>query len=137
MEFKDSEFMTAEQKKKVMVAMERFVASGFAKSKFTRDLYDHLHLHCGFIAHYNKDGFYACRFENPKGLMDTISQLEQAHRHGGSDYADINRSIAKLITTNEATLQRTARLKELEDLKVQKRAIDLRIAAIESKLAED
>lgn len=32
--------------------------NGFSESLFTSAIYDHLHLHCGYIAHYNKHGYY-------------------------------------------------------------------------------
>ncbi len=56
---KDSAFMDAEQKRKVLTQWERFVKGGFSFRLFTDNLYQHLILHCGFIAHYNCSGFYA------------------------------------------------------------------------------
>jgi hypothetical protein len=34
------------------------VKNGFSETLFTSSIYDHLHLHCGYIAHYNKQGYY-------------------------------------------------------------------------------
>ncbi|MCX5653763.1 MAG: hypothetical protein NTY65_03820, partial [Planctomycetota bacterium] len=59
MMFTDAEFMTAGQKGLVLKDWERFLRHGLRQSHFTRRLYQHLHLHCGFIAHYNIHGFYA------------------------------------------------------------------------------
>jgi hypothetical protein len=56
---KDSEFMDAEQKRKVLTQWDRFVKGGFSFHLFTDNLYQHLILHCGFIAHYNRSGFYS------------------------------------------------------------------------------
>lgn len=57
--FQDSKFMTAEQKKTVLRQWDRFIAGGFAFHLFTDAIYQHLNLHCGFIAHYNRMGFYS------------------------------------------------------------------------------
>ncbi|MGD0237893.1 MAG: hypothetical protein ABSC55_25590 [Syntrophorhabdales bacterium] len=56
---KDSEFMDADQKRKVLTQWDRFIKGGFSFHLFTDNLYQHLILHCGFIAHYNRSGFYA------------------------------------------------------------------------------
>jgi hypothetical protein len=61
--FTDAQFMTAKEKELVLKAWERFLRHGLHKDHFTRRLYEHLHLHCGFIAHYNSDGFYSEYFE--------------------------------------------------------------------------
>jgi hypothetical protein len=56
---KDSKFMTAEQKKKVLRQWDKFIEGGFGFHLFTDAIYQHLNLHCGFIAHYNRAGFYS------------------------------------------------------------------------------
>ena len=61
--FTDAEFMTAREKELVLKDWERFLLHGLRKAHFTRRLYEHLHLHCGFIAHYNIHGFYGEYFE--------------------------------------------------------------------------
>ena len=58
----NTEFMSADQKKKLERAWRQFVFSGFRQDKFTKPIYNHLHLHCGFIAHYNLPGFYSTYF---------------------------------------------------------------------------
>lgn len=61
--FSDEQFMSADEKKKVLRAWQRFLKGGCKKSQFTEDLYHHLSLHCAFIAHYNRQGFYDFYFE--------------------------------------------------------------------------
>jgi hypothetical protein len=56
---KDSQFMTAEQKKRVLRQWDTFIEGGFGFHLFTDAIYQHLNLHCGFIAHYNRLGFYS------------------------------------------------------------------------------
>ena len=63
MMFTDAQFMTAREKELVLKDWERFLRHGLARAQFTKRLYEHLHLHCGFIAHYNIHGFYSEYFE--------------------------------------------------------------------------
>lgn len=44
--------------------LNRFIKSGFKRSRFTKDLYSMLYIDTNvFIAHFNIDGFYKVRFE--------------------------------------------------------------------------
>lgn len=58
-EFEDVQFMTASEKTKIYKAFVSFLNNHFKESNFKKNLYEHLHLHCGFIAHYNIKGFYS------------------------------------------------------------------------------
>jgi len=62
--FKDTEFLTADDKMRIYKDWRRFIANGYAKSCFTDRLYKHLSLHCGYIAHYNRSGFYHTYWQN-------------------------------------------------------------------------
>ena len=64
-QFVDETFMSAVEKESVLQAWVRFLQSGCAWHDFTIDLYEHLALHCSFIAHYNRLGFYEYYFSNP------------------------------------------------------------------------
>ncbi len=57
-EFADSKWLSADEKRKILKQWTGFVKNGFPETSFTSAIYEHLHLHCGFIAHYNKQGFY-------------------------------------------------------------------------------
>ena len=58
------------------VLFEQFVASGYARSKFTKELYRALNLSSfGFIAHFNLDGFYAARFAGCVERVETFAQI--------------------------------------------------------------
>ena len=61
--FRDQHFMTAAEKEKVLRAWIRFLKSVCAKTQFTEALYQHLSLHCSFIAHFDRNGFYNFYFE--------------------------------------------------------------------------
>jgi len=56
--FQDEEFMSVAHKEQVLTDWNTFIRNGFQAEHFTRPLYDHLHLHCGFIAHYNQPTFW-------------------------------------------------------------------------------
>lgn len=90
--FSNVEFMTARQKQLVLKNWKTFLKHGLKKEHFTRNLYQHLHLHCGFIAHYNIHGFYSTYFE---AGQDTEHFFEQFCSNingfcGGGDYSDLN-----------------------------------------------
>jgi hypothetical protein len=50
--FTDAQYMTAQQKRRVLGDWVRFFAGGMKYERFTKRLYEHLTLHCSFIAHF-------------------------------------------------------------------------------------
>ena len=68
------------EKKKILKLWDRFLRTDFQAENFSRFLYKHLTQHCGFMAHYDKYGFYATYFENPR---DTIKFLRQFDKDFG------------------------------------------------------
>lgn len=97
--FDDTKFTTADEKAKIVKTWRRFVASGYKRTIFTKALYRHLSVHCGFIAHYNIDGFYAERFADPQGRAATLQQIFNGGLgyRGDSNYRDINLALAECI----------------------------------------
>jgi hypothetical protein len=106
-QFKDTQFMTADEKRRVLNAWVRFLKGGLKWEQFTKALYEHLIMHCSFIAHYNRHGFYCTYFENPE---DTIRFLSQFDPNGdrasveygwnswlGDDYEDINNAMCQVL----------------------------------------
>lgn len=61
--FESVEFMTDLDKKKIYVNFVKLLNNHFKRTLFKKNLYEHFHCHCGFIAHYNIDGFYGEYFE--------------------------------------------------------------------------
>ncbi len=57
-EFTSSKNMTESEKTKIYKDFVKFLNNHFKRTLFSKRLYDHFHLHCGFIAHYNINGFY-------------------------------------------------------------------------------
>ncbi len=97
-EFKDVQFMTAVQKRQVLNNWKTFLKYGMQKRHFTKTLYNHLHLHCGFIAHYNIHGFYSTYFESAADTAEFFSQLCSPSNYWSNDYDDINKAmIAKSV----------------------------------------
>lgn len=75
--FRDSQFMSAREKELVLKAWVRFLRHGLRWQDFGRRLYEHLHLHCSFIAHYNRRGFYDTYFEAGETTARFLSQFDK------------------------------------------------------------
>lgn len=107
---KDVKFMTANEKEKVLKQWELFLQSGLAREKFTKTIYNHLHLHCSFIAHYDINGFYATYFEEGDDTIKFLSQFD--NRNGiprsvelgmygwyqDEDYGDLNSAMCRVAS---------------------------------------
>ena len=104
-QFRDSEFLGADDKRKVLKAWVRFLKGGLCFAYFTKRLYEHLHLHCSFIAHYSRLGFYQAYFERGETIAQFLSQFDRrgdcrSVEYGGAGwmqgtYADINRAMVE------------------------------------------
>jgi hypothetical protein len=118
--------MTAEQKQRVLRAWQRFVDSGFERQQFTRALYNHLILHCSFIAHYDVNGFYAEYFEDSTQTQRFLGQFDR--RQGcvsiemghtlwlSGDYSDINNAMVDAIADDLVSIrQRLWKTPAVED----------------------
>ena len=103
--FSDGEFMSARGKELALRAWVRFLKRGLRFADFTKRLYEHLHLHCSFIAHYNRGGFYATYFESGDDTARFLSQFDgrgecRSVEYGGTmwlqgEYADLNRAMVE------------------------------------------
>jgi hypothetical protein len=63
--FRDGRFMSAAEKRSVLKAWITFLKQGCRKEHFTERLYQHIAVHCSFIAHYSRLGFYDFYFTSP------------------------------------------------------------------------
>ena len=120
----DSPFMSREQKMRVLKNWDVFLQSGCAKEKFTKRLYEHLHLHCSFIAHYDINGFYATYFERGDSTVRFLSQFDD--RKGmprsveigmhywltGDEYYDINSEMVRIAGKYIPLLMKQAEAKQ-------------------------
>lgn len=111
---KDTKFMTAREKEKVLRDWERFLKNGCRRADFTKDLYHHLIDHCSFIAHYDINGFYETYFVRGDDTVHFLSQFSRSKGcrsieygntywiRGGNDvaeqYCDINNAMVDTAT---------------------------------------
>jgi len=124
---KDTKFMSAQEKERVLRQWEQFLKSGLAREKFTKALYEHLHLHCSFIAHYDIHGFYATYFESGDDIATFLSQFDERNAEfsgiprsveygmtywATGDYEDINRAMIKVASKYIPALLEQARLSQ-------------------------
>jgi hypothetical protein len=74
--------------------VQRFFRSGFKRHWFTNDLYRAFYIHSNlFIAHFDKDGFYKARFQDPNGFFKTIDLLRKLPAARWETESDMVRSI--------------------------------------------
>jgi hypothetical protein len=76
-EFRGAPFMGSREKELVLRAWVRFLRKGLKFEDFTRRLYEHLHLHCQFIAHYDRAGFHRTYFERGETAVLFLSQFDK------------------------------------------------------------
>jgi hypothetical protein len=103
--FRDAPFLGAREKGLVLKAWVRFLKRGLRFEDFNKRLYEHLHLHCGFIAHYNRAGFYAEYFERGEDTARFLSQFDirgecRSVEFGGTswqqeEYDDLKRAMVE------------------------------------------
>ena len=114
--FIDAEFMTAQEKELVLKNWWTFLANGLKKEHFTKRLYNHLHLHCGYIANYNISGFYSTYFESGPDIENFFEAfMANTAEHWGAnvDYKDINDAMRQVYRQN------ATRIKQMIDADVE------------------
>ena len=123
---KDVQFMTAQEKEKVLRNWESFLKSGCAKDKFTKALYHHLIMHCSFIAHYDINGFYATYFEEGEDTVHFLSQFDNSNGvpksieygmlywYTDPEYNDLNSAMCKVASKYIPVLKKIAQDKQVE-----------------------
>ena len=111
-QFKDVQFLTAFEKYQIAKHFNRFVKNGFQRKDFNKRVYEHLHLHCSFIAHYSIDGFYETYFNGSKLDLKRFSSHfidfdslpnEDKYNNGTLNYEpyrDINKVMADILIEN-------------------------------------
>ena len=119
--FTSVEFMSKEEKGKVLRDWKSFIKSGFRHRAFTNRIYQHLTLHCMFIAHYSKDGFYSTYFVNPEDTLKFLRQFDKdfefkSIEYGTNiwikeDYKDINLAMCEEIEKCKKELYKRLNLK--------------------------
>lgn len=107
--FTDTKFMSAKEKQQVLRVWERFLRGGCQQEDFTKALYQHLNLHCGFIAHYDIHGFYDEYFSTGQGTIDFLTFFErEAREHqqwpSMAEYRDITQAMLEVLAKYKALL---------------------------------
>lgn len=113
--FTDVEFMTAKEKELVLKNWETFLKHGLKKQHFTKRLYEHLHLHCGYIACYNQSGFYSAYFKAGQDIerfFEHFCTYTVGNFGANVDYDDLNTAMrqiydgfkAKILTKAEVDI---------------------------------
>ena len=108
-DFNSVKFMTAKEKQTVYRQWKLFIKNNFKEEYFKRALYNHLILHCSFIAHYSKDGFYDYYFNKPEDTIRFFDQFNiekgcESAEYGGTgwvnynDYSDINIAMCRYFS---------------------------------------
>lgn len=129
---KDVQFMTAKEKEMVLKQWITFIKNGMKAEHFTDRIYKHLSLHCSFIAHFDRRGFYSTYFERPEDTIRFIGQFDkdQGNRsieYGGQswltsiDYNDLSQAMCDVIESYKKEIYRTRRNTEMErDIEISK-----------------
>lgn len=87
--FKDVEYMSAKEKESVLKQWKTFLKFGCRFQHFTDRLYQHLIMHCGFIAHYNRHGFYEHYFTSVDGRRLFFSQFDLSKGGRSAEFGDV------------------------------------------------
>jgi hypothetical protein len=98
-DFGPTQFATSEDKLKFRNALIRFLCNHCDRDRFTRRIYDGLHLHLGHIAHYNLAGFYAEWFEGPAARVRFLEH--HAREPVWGDWRDVDLSLKQWISGPE------------------------------------
>lgn len=102
--YKDTKFLSASQKSGAFNCFAR-VLKARDINKMDKNLYNHLHLHCGFIAHYDIFGFKAeysgQDFRRFVAHFDRRSLLFGGWNHwvNMEGHADVNNDMVNLATS--------------------------------------
>ena len=104
--FTDAEFMTAKEKELVLKNWKTFLKHGLKKGHFTKRLYEHLHLHSGFVANFNIYSFYSGYFEAGHNILRFFD-----HFCGYAviaDYADLNTAMREVYSQYQDAIKKQA-----------------------------
>ncbi|OHB53683.1 MAG: hypothetical protein A2Y10_13145 [Planctomycetes bacterium GWF2_41_51] len=88
--------MTAGEKQLVLQNWKTFLKNGLKREHFTKRLYQHLHLHCGYIAHYNIEGFYSTYFEAGQDAERFFDHFCKGV-YSASGYHDLNTAMTEVF----------------------------------------
>lgn len=144
--FTDAQFMTAQDKRKVLRAWVLFVRSGFKFTHFTKALYNHLIQHCSFIAHYDCGGFWHTYFADPgktQRFLDQFDRLKgcvsveygmtywiQGGNNVCAEYCDINNAMVDAIADILPEVRELLHIWEVQNAETQLQMAQERVAKL-------
>jgi hypothetical protein len=108
--FTDSKFLTAQEKASIYKSWCRFVdrlATGdidSAEKAFSKRLYHHLMQHCGYIAHYDQNGFWHTYFEGFCNVDTFLKTWDEPYKAWMNDYSDINAAMQEYVAPKIRTI---------------------------------
>jgi hypothetical protein len=73
--FSSAQYMTDFEKAKIYINFVKFLNNHFKASLWKKNLYNHFHQHCGFIAHHNIHGFYGEYFETAANFHFNVNSF--------------------------------------------------------------
>ncbi len=124
-QFSSVKFMRKEEKEKVLKDWKSFIESEFSYRDFTKRIYQHLTLHCMFIAHYSRDGFYSTYFVDSEDTLRFLRQFDEdlnfrSIEYGSEiwlkgEYEDINRAMCEETERRKKELHQRLNLKMREN----------------------
>lgn len=103
---------TPERKARFVNALLQFIAADCPHERFTRSLYEALFTHgyFGFIAHYDRGGFYEAQLSTPERRARFLRDLRQdcereANRDRPDLWSDVKRVLAEHLQPQESPTQ--------------------------------
>lgn len=81
--FVATQFETTEEKAQFANRLVKLIAGDFKPSLFTKKLYSDLSLSFGFIAHYDRDGFYQSQLSTLPRRINFLKTLYQGGMYAG------------------------------------------------------
>ena len=103
-QFIATRWQTTQDKAHFANQLVAFIESGYKISKFNRAFYSRLSQCFGFIAHYNKAGFYAEYFEDLSGQLNFRDRIRLWRCYGSPDctYSDVERAVQAYLRVSYA-----------------------------------
>lgn len=117
-EYRDAQYMTAEEKRRAFRTFQKVIRSRSIE-RLDKNLYRHLTQHCGFIAHFDIEGFKAAY--RGRSFRRFVEHFDRNHPNFGGfcpvwvdqpEYADINRDMVDFVTAEAPRIY--AELDEME-----------------------
>ena len=94
-QFTATQWESAEQKAKFANQFIDFILSGYKATKFPKWFYNRLSMCFGFIAHYNRGGFYDTYFTNDSNVHNFLNSIIDFNCCGDPEftYSDVEKEL--------------------------------------------